>query len=46
MSQLLEIKINRFLDLECYYSKDRNFDQERFELKRDIKILKYKIKNE
>ncbi len=46
MNQSLKDKINRFLDLECYCSKDKNFDKERFELKRDIKILKYKIKNE
>ena len=46
MKQLLKVKINRFLDLECYYQKDRNFDKEKFELKRDIKILKHKLKNE
>lgn len=42
MNQLLKIKIDRFLDLECHHSKDKNFDQERLNLKRDIKIIKYK----
>lgn len=42
MSKSLKDKINRFLDLECYKSNDKNFDQERFELKRDIKIIKHK----
>lgn len=45
MNQLLKSKIEKFLNLECYHSKDKNFDQERFNLKRDIKILKHKIKN-
>jgi len=46
MNQLLKDKTARFLDLECYYSNNKNFDQERFNLKRDIKIIKNKIKNE
>lgn len=46
MNQLLKDKIDRFLDLECHYSNDKNFDQERFDLKRDIKIIKHKLKGE
>jgi hypothetical protein len=45
MIHSLKNKIERFLDLECYHPNDKNFDQERFELKRDIKILRYKLKN-